>query len=444
MNYRPRGYEPRGLTWLPYPANTHPINYPNLINLSPHKNTMNPTINPQRLLKTINTLGKIGKNEQGTTRLTLTDTDKEARDQLIKWLEQASLDINIDNIGNIFGTRKATTPNPPIVLGSHIDTVKNAGIYDGALGVLAALETIRALDDQDIETENPITVAAFTNEEGARFQPDMMGSMVHTGSLPVETAWNAKDDTGTTVKQELQRIGYLGKDTIKPGKYIELHVEQGPILHTENIQIGIVEGIQGMAWWDATYTGEPNHAGTTPLTHRKDTLLATAETCIKLRETAENIKGSVATMGRLHNQPDIRNVIPGHTFFTIDYRQYQPEQYEKGQEKVKHLIKETAEKHGLDYTLKQTVDAKPVRFNPEMVNLIETQTKKLGYTHKRIHSGAGHDAQFLTHTCPTAMIFVPSIGGKSHSPQEKTLDQDLLNGANLLYHTALTLAKPQR
>ena len=405
---------------------------------------MNPTINPKRLLNTINTLGKIGKNGPGTTRLALTDTDKQARDQLTEWLEQASLDIKIDNIGNIYGTRRGTTNEPPIVLGSHIDTVKNAGIYDGALGVLAALETINTLNDQNTETETSITVAAFTNEEGARFQPDMMGSMVHTNALPVETAWNAKDDTGTTVKQELQRIGYLGNDTIKAGHYIELHVEQGPILDTKNIQIGIVEGIQGMAWWDATYTGEPNHAGTTPLTHRKDTLLAAAETYIKIRETAENITGSVATMGRLHNKPDIRNVIPGHTFFTIDYRQYQPDLYEQGQRIVADQIKETAEKHGLEYTLKQTVDAKPVRFNPEMVDLIETKTKQLGYTHTRIHSGAGHDAQFLTHTCPTAMIFVPSINGKSHSPQEKTHDQDLVNGANLLYHTALELANPHR
>ncbi len=403
---------------------------------------MKPTINPTRLLKTINQLAQIGKTNNGITRLTLTDTDKQARDQLIKWLEEASLDIKIDNIGNIFGTRKGTTDAPPIVLGSHIDTVKNAGKYDGALGVLAALETINTLNNKGIETETPVTLAAFTNEEGARYQPDMMGSMVHTGALPIEQAWNAKDDTGTTVKEELQRIGYLGKDTIKPGKYIELHVEQGPILDTEKLQIGIVEGIQGMAWWDATYTGQANHAGTTPLTHRKDTLLAAAETCIKLRKTATNIKGSVATMGRLHNQPDIRNVIPGHTFFTVDYRQYDPLLYEQGQQKVQNLIKETAQKHNLDYTLTQTVDAKPVRFNTEMVNHIETKTKQLRYTYRRIHSGAGHDAQFLTHTCPTAMIFVPSIGGRSHCPQEKTMDQDLVNGANLLYHVALDLATP--
>lgn len=402
---------------------------------------MNPTINPHRLLTTIQQLAQIGKTNNGVTRLTLTDTDKQARDQLIKWLEEASLDIKIDNIGNIFGTRKGTTNQHPIVIGSHLDTVKNAGIYDGALGVLSALETIRQLNTHNIETETPITVAAFTNEEGARFQPDMMGSMVHTGTLPIKEAWNAVDDQGKTVKEELQRIGYLGTDTIKAGSYLELHVEQGPTLDAEKLQIGIVEGIQGMAWWDATYTGEANHAGTTPLSHRKDALLATAETCIALREIAERHTGSVATMGRLHAQPDIRNVIPGHTFFTVDYRQYDSGIYENGKNAVIDQIKTTAEKHGLEYTLTQTVDAQPVRFNPEMVNIIEENTKKLGLTHRRIHSGAGHDAQFMTHICPTAMIFVPSINGKSHSPQEKTHDQDCINGANLLYNTVLELAQ---
>ncbi|MCW4011851.1 MAG: M20 family metallo-hydrolase, partial [Candidatus Bathyarchaeota archaeon] len=333
----------------------------------------------------------------------------------LEWLEEESLEVKIDNIGNIYGTRQGTEKHPPVVLGSHIDTVKNAGIYDGALGVLGALETIRQLNTLDIETKHPVTVAAFTNEEGARFQPDMMGSMVATGELPVEEAWKAIDDNGTTVKDELERIGYLGNDTIESGSYLELHVEQGPILDSEGIEVGVVEGIQGMAWWDATYTGEANHAGTTPLTHRHDALLATAETCMGLRELAERLgEGSVATMGRLHAEPDIRNVVPEHTFFTVDFRQYRRELYEEGQPILEKLISETAEKHRLEYTLKQTVDAKPVRFDPNMVNLVEGKTRQLGYSYKRMHSGAGHDAQFMTHVCPTAMIFVPSIGGKSH------------------------------
>ncbi len=403
---------------------------------------MTPTINPKRLITTINKLGTIGKTTTGTTRLTLTDTDKQARDQLVSWLEEESLDIKIDNIGNIYSTRPGTEKNPPVTLGSHIDTVKNAGIYDGALGVIAALETIRQLNTMHIETKHPVTVAAFTNEEGARFQPDMMGSMVATDTLPVEEAWKAEDDDGVTVKDELQRIGYLGNDTNEAGSYLELHVEQGPVLDSEALEAGVVEGIQGMAWWDATYTGEANHAGTTPLTHRRDALLAASETCVGLREIAERLgEGSVATMGRLHAEPDIRNVVPEHAFFTVDFRQYRPALYEEGQPIVEKLIRQTAEKHRLEYTLKQTVDAKPVRFDPTMVNLVEEKTKQLGYSYKRMHSGAGHDAQFMTKICPTAMIFVPSIDGKSHCQQEKTRDQDLVNGANILYNCALALAQ---
>ncbi len=405
---------------------------------------MTSIINPRRLIDTINAFGSIGKTSQGTTRLTLTDTDKEARDKLVEWLSEESLDVKIDNIGNIYGIREGTEDLPPVVLGSHIDTVKNAGIYDGALGVLGALETIRKLNTLGIETKRPVAVAAFTNEEGARFQPDMMGSMVHTGALPVEEAWMASDDDGVTVKDELQRIGYLGKDTIEAGNYLELHVEQGPILDSENLQVGVVEGIQGMAWWDAIYTGEANHAGTTPLSLRHDALLATAEVCIGLREMADGLgEGSVATVGRLHAQPDIRNVVPGEAFFTVDFRQYRSELYEEGQGLVKKLIRETAEKHMLEYTLTQTVDVKPVRFDTEMVNLVEEKTKKLGYSYRRMHSGAGHDAQFMTHICPTAMIFVPSINGRSHCQEEKTLDQDLVNGANILYNCALSLAEAQ-
>ena len=415
-----------------------------LLNASTSLENMTPTINPRRLIATINTFGSLGRTSQGTTRLTLTDTDKEARDQLVEWLRGESLDVKIDNIGNIFGTRRGTENQPPVVIGSHIDSVKNAGIYDGTLGVLGALEAIRQLNTQDIETRRPVTVAAFTNEEGARFQPDMMGSMVYTGAIPVEEAWSAADDDGVTVKDELQRIGYLGNDTIEAGNYFELHVEQGPVLDSEKLQAGVVEGIQGMAWWDATYTGEANHAGTTPLTHRHDALLATAEVCVGLREIAEHLgEGSVATVGRLHAQPDIRNVVPGETFFTVDFRQYRSEIYEKGQELVEKLIRETAEKHKLEHTLTQTVDAKPVRFDAGMVNLVEEKTMELGLSYKRMHSGAGHDAQFMTHICPTAMIFVPSIGGRSHCNEEKTMDQDLVNGANILYNCMLSLAEAQ-
>jgi N-carbamoyl-L-amino-acid hydrolase len=328
-------------------------------------------------------------------------------------------------------------------MGSHIDTVKNAGIYDGSLGVLGALEAVRQLNTLGIETRRSVTVAAFTNEEGARFQPDMMGSMVYTGALPVEEAWMAADDDGVTVKDELQRIGYFGRGSVEAGCYLELHVEQGPVLDSEKLQVGVVEGIQGMAWWDATYSGEANHAGTTPLSHRRDALLAAAKVCVDLREMAECLgNDSVATMGRLHVQPDVRNVVPGETFFTVDFRQYKSELYEEGQRIVERLVRETAEKHRLGYTLTQTVDAKPVRFDSSLVNLVGEKTMELGYSYLRMYSGAGHDAQLMTHICPTAMIFVPSINGRSHCREEKTMDQDLVNGTNVLYTCMLSLAEP--
>jgi len=387
-------------------------------------------------------MGQGGREGDGVNRLALNDANKDGRDLFTGWLRDEGLEVRVDRIGNIFGVRKGTNPGePPIVVGSHLDTVREAGVFDGALGVLSGLEIVRLLNQEDVDTGRAVAVAAFTNEEGARFQPDMMGSMVFTGQLDVEAAWAASDDDGVTVKDELQRIGYLGDKEMEAGRYLELHVEQGPVLHSEGLEVGVVEGVQGMAWWDGEYTGEANHAGTTPLHLRRDALLAAAELCLRLRETAERLGGgSVATMGRLHPRPDIRNVVPGGAFFTVDFRQYERELYEGGQEIVANLIREVAERHGLEVSLTQTVDAKPVRFDPGMVDLVERKTKELGLSYKVMHSGAGHDAQFMSHVCPTAMIFVPSIGGRSHCPEEKTLKVDCVNGANVLLRCVLELS----
>jgi N-carbamoyl-L-amino-acid hydrolase len=398
-------------------------------------------VNGERLWNTLLEMGQIGRTKKGVNRLALNDGDKEARDLFTAWLREEDTSLCIDKIGNIFGVRKgANSKALPLIIGSHLDTVKEAGIFDGSLGVLAGLEIIRVLNEMEIETSRNVVVASFTNEEGARFQPDMMGSMVYSGELDVESAWSAVDDEGISVKDELNRIGYLGDSQIDAGSYIELHVEQGPVLYLENLDVGVVEGVQGMAWWDGEYRGEANHAGTTPLHLRKDALLAAAELCIELRNIAENLgKGSVATMGRLHPQPDVRNVVPGGAFFTVDFRQNDSTLFEEGQKKVASKICEIAKKHGLDYNLTQTVDAKPVRFDPEIVKLVELKTKELGLTYKRIYSGAGHDAQFMTHVCPTAMIFVPSQGGISHSPEEKSMKKDCINGANILLKCVLEL-----
>jgi len=399
-------------------------------------------VDGDRLWSSLMEMGQVGREGDGVNRLALNDANKQGRELFTGWLRDEGLEVRVDRIGNIFGVREgADQGEPPVVAGSHLDTVSEAGVFDGALGVLSGLEIVRLLNQEDVETRRGVAVAAFTNEEGARFQPDMMGSMVFTGQLDVETAWAASDDDGVTVKDELQRIGYLGEDEFNAGHYLELHVEQGPVLHSEGLEVGVVEGVQGMAWWDGEYKGEANHAGTTPLHLRRDALLAAADLCCRLREKAEELgHGSVVTMGRLHPKPDIRNVVPGGAFFTVDFRQYERALYEVGQKKVVKLIEETSERHGLERHLVQTVDAKPVRFDRGMVELVERKTKELGLSYKVMHSGAGHDAQFMSHVCPTAMIFVPSIGGRSHCPEERTLKADCVNGANVLLRCVLELS----
>ena len=400
-------------------------------------------VDSDRLWGTLMEMGEIGRKGEGVNRLALNDANKEGRDLFLGYLREEGLDVHVDKIGNIFGLRKgANSLESPIVIGSHLDTVKDAGVFDGALGVLSGLEVIRLLNQNDIETRRGVAVGSFTNEEGARFQPDMMGSMVFTEQLSLEEAWKAQDDDGITVKDELKRIGYLGSDSFYAGCFIELHIEQGPVIHSEGLGIGVVEGVQGMAWWDGEYTGEANHAGTTPLILRRDALLAAAELCCKLRETVQDLNhGSVATMGRLHPRPDIRNVVPGGAFFTLDFRQYETELYEKGKKEVVRLVEEIAGRHGIGFSLEQTVDAKPVRFDSGMVELVEKKTNELGLSYKRMHSGAGHDAQLMSYICPTAMIFVPSIGGRSHCPEERTTKVDCVNGANVLLQCVLELSQ---
>jgi N-carbamoyl-L-amino-acid hydrolase len=400
-------------------------------------------IDGDRLWNTLMEMGQVGREKKGVNRLALNDANKEARDLFAGWLREEGVEVRVDRIGNIFGVRKGTDPSlPSVMIGSHLDTVREGGVFDGALGVLSGLEIIRLLNQEAFDTERELAVAAFTNEEGARFQPDMMGSMVFAGQLDVETAWAAFDDDGVTVKDELKRIGYLGNDEIEVGHYLELHVEQGPMLHKEGVGLGVVEGVQGVAWWVGEYTGEANHAGTTPLHLRRDALLGAAELCLKLRETAEKLgKGSVSTMGRLHPKPDISNVVPGGAFFTLDFRQYEEVLYEEGKNIVVNLVREVSEEHGLEYSLTQTVDVKPMRFDSGVAELVERKSRELGLSYKLMHSGAGHDAQFMSLICPTALIFVPSIGGRSHCPEENTRETDCINGANVLLNCVMELLK---
>jgi N-carbamoyl-L-amino-acid hydrolase len=399
-------------------------------------------VNAARLEEALRMMGGVGAAPSGgVNRLALSDADREARDLLVSWFRELGLEVKVDPMGNVFAVRLSREDSAPVVAGSHIDTVRSAGIFDGALGVLGALEVLRTLEDAGAETARPVAAAVFTNEEGARFQPDMMGSMVFTGKMGLEEAYASRDDGGATVGQELSRIGYRGVDSLKPSRYLELHVEQGPVLDSEGLNIGVVEGVQGIAWWHGRYVGQANHAGTTPIGLRRDALLAASDLNVRLRALAEELgHGSVATMGRLRPAPDVINVVPGGAEFTVDFRQYDPRLFREGEGRVEALVREVADRHELEWSLRQSADAQPVRFNKTMVDLVESKARALGLSCRRMPSGAGHDAQFMSHVCPTAMIFVPSVGGLSHCPEEATSFADCANGAQVLLDCVLELA----
>lgn len=400
-------------------------------------------INGKRLVSSIKEMGSIGFDPEtgGRTRLALSDADKKGRDLLCRWMHEEGLDVKIDQIGNIFGVREGTDPSElPVMMGSHIDTVRDAGMFDGVYGVFGGLEVIRTLNENKVRTRKPLALAAFTNEEGARFQPDMMGSLFYTGTVGLEELLSSKDENGLTAADELDRIGYRGSGTVRAGRYIELHIEQGPRLYAEGLPIGVVRGIQGLAWWAGEYCGESNHAGSTPMDMRKDALLGVAELAAEAEKLALRLgNGSVATMGKISPKPDIINIIPGKCSFTLDFRQFEKSLFEEGKGEIERLITACAEKRGLKYNFRKVAEAPAVVFDSGMVELAERVSARLGLASKRMVSGASHDAQFLSPFCPTVMIFVPSKDGRSHCPEEWTEAEDLENGCNVLLHSVLEL-----
>ena len=400
-------------------------------------------INGERLISSIREMGSVGFDHEtgGRTRLALTDQDKAGRDLLCRWMRDEGLEVKIDEIGNIFGIREGSDPSElPVMMGSHIDTVRDAGMFDGVYGVLGGLEVIRTLNENEVSAKSSLVVAAFTNEEGARFQPDMMGSLYYTRKVELGELLSSRDDIGITVGEELDRIGYGGAYSTPVGCYLELHVEQGPRLHSEGVSIGIVEGVQGLAWWTGEYYGESNHAGSTPMEMRKDTILAAAELALEAEKLALRLgRGSVATMGRIAPRPDIINIVPGKCSFTLDFRQFDGELFEEGKREVEKLIASCAARRGLKYCFKKAAEAAPVVFDRGMVELVGSRAAFLGFDSMKMISGASHDAQFLSSFCPTVMIFVPSVGGRSHCPEEWTDMKDLENGCNVLLHSVLEL-----
>lgn len=405
-------------------------------------------INADRLLGRIVTLGKIGRGTDGKlTRLAASDADKAGRDQLLAWISEAGLEVAVDRIGNIFGIWRGSAPadEAPIFFGSHIDTVINAGIYDGCYGVLAALEVIETLKGANFKPRRPLALAAFTNEEGVRYMPDMMGSLVYAGGLALEEALATVGTDGSILGNELQRIGYAGNlepGAIRPAAFIELHVEQGPVLEKEGISIGAVENLQGISWQRITIEGEANHAGTTPMAMRHDAGYVAAKVITFLHAWAtSSTTATVATVGCIAFEPNAINVIPSRASFTVDLRDPNEERLKEAEAALADYLEDLARTDAVKISVERLARFEPVAFDPEIVQLVEQSALKRDLTTRRMTSGAGHDAQMLARICPTAMIFVPSIGGISHNPDEYTPAADLIAGANVLLDVITTLAE---
>jgi N-carbamoyl-L-amino-acid hydrolase len=380
----------------------------------------------------------------GACRLALTAADKAGRDLVVEWMHELGLAVATDSVGNVIATREGTAGGPPVMTGSHIDTVATGGRYDGCLGVLAGLEVIATLNEAAVVTKRPLAVAFFTNEEGCRFHPDMFGSLVYAGGLPINRALATVTVDGATVAEELGRIGYAGSEPATkqpPHAYIELHIEQGPILHAENIRIGAVESVQGISWTEFTLTGQANHAGTTPMRMRHDAGYVAAEIAVFARRLARDIGGAqVATVGALTLSPNLPNVVAGTAVLTVDLRNTDNTQLQDAENRLFAFAAETAAAEGVAITQRSLVRFDPVIFAPDLVARVEAIAREAGLSVKRLPSGAGHDAQMLAAICPACMIFVPSVNGISHNVQEYTAPEDLEAGANILLRLMLELA----
>lgn len=402
-------------------------------------------IDGRRLLARIDALARIGAIDGGgSCRLALTDDDRLGRDQVAAWMRAQGLQVSIDAIGNLFGLRAGTDDLPPVMTGSHIDTVRTGGRYDGMLGVLAGLEVMHTLDDAGVRTRRPLAVGVFTNEEGARFAPDMLGSLVYVGGMPLEQALDARAIDGPRLGVELRRIGYAGDAPIgalRPAAFVELHIEQGPVLDLEGVAIGAVENLQGISWQELAITGQSNHAGTTPMHMRHDAGYAACAVASFVRAMAREMgAGQVATVGNIHLHPNLINVIAARATLTVDLRNTDERLLRQAEARLAACLAVLARDEGVTITSRVLARFEPVVFDAGLVQRIEAVAGRLGLGHRRMTSGAGHDAQMLARVCPAAMIFVPSIKGISHNPAEHTLPEHLCAGADVLLQTLVELA----
>jgi len=393
-------------------------------------------------------LGEIGAIEgtTGCARLALTDDDKTGRDLVRTWMEELGLEITIDGIGNVVATMPGFDPSlAPVMTGSHIDTVATGGRYDGNLGVLAGLEVIETVLTSGRSLTRPLAVGWFTDEEGARFPPDMLGSLVYVGGMPLEEALEITDIHDLTVGDELDRIGYRGAAPTPgrvPHAFVELHIEQGPVLEDEDITIGVVEGVQGISWTEFTLTGQSCHAGTTPMRLRHDPGYVAADVTTFVRRLTADLGGAqVATVGAVTLTPNLVNVVPSTARLIVDLRNTDDEVLQRAETRLRGHVAQVAEQEGLGVETRTLARFEPVDFDGRVIDLVEARAHGRALSTKRMPSGAGHDAQMLARVCPTAMIFTKSVNGISHNVNEYTEPTDLEAGANVLLDTLLALTE---
>ncbi|MBL8314410.1 MAG: Zn-dependent hydrolase [Rubrivivax sp.] len=402
-------------------------------------------IDTDDLLQRLQALGRIGDTGNGgCCRLALSDADRAGRDLVCGWMRELGLRVQVDPVGNIFGWRGGLEDLPPVMTGSHIDTVATGGRYDGNYGVLAGLTVVQALNKARVTTRHPLVVAVFTNEEGARFQPDMLGSLVYAGGLSLADAHATRAIDGAVLADELQRIGYLGTAPLplaRPRAFVELHIEQGPVLDAEGGLIGAVQDVQGISWQALVITGQSNHAGTTPMRLRHDAGHCAAAIACFVRRLADEMGGSqVATVGALTLHPNLINVIAARAELTVDLRNTDETLLQQAEQRLAAFLDELAAAEGVRIEARPLARFAPVKFDTGVARRIASQAQRLGYDTRSMTSGAGHDAQMMARLCPTAMIFVPSVKGISHNPAEHTEPEHLTAGANVLLHTLLELA----
>ena len=398
-------------------------------------------INSGRLWRSLMDLAQIGATEKGgVRRLTLTDTDRRGRDQFVAWCREAGLSIEVDGIGNIFARRAGADPAAlPVAMGSHLDSQPSGGKFDGAYGVMAGLEIVRTLNDAGVRTRAPIEVAAWTNEEGSRFVPTLMGSGVFAGVFSLEKILQEKDVDGISVRDALASTGYAGEaQPHKLGAYFEAHIEQGPVLEQTGTTIGVVQGALGQRWFDVAITGQDSHAGPTPMETRRDALLAASRLVLEVNRIATTFPDYArGTVGFMQVRPNSRNVVPGEVRMTVDLRNAKDATLSGMVEELKKNVVLIQKETRTEIALKEVVYFPPSEFAHELVASVREGSKAFGYSHRDMVSGAAHDAVYMARIAPTAMVFVPCEGGISHNEIENARPEDIAAGCNVLLHAVL-------